>query len=115
VLTPGEWLELFELDNLQSTLAVGLQSTNVEMMIRNTLRGCRAQLTDILREAEFVNIHSNHKGVPVGRSAGQDGIDGSTNYVTAMHKLMFPVWRAGGYGYVQNEEESGDRRRKSGW
>jgi hypothetical protein len=55
------------------------------------LSDCRVQLTDLLREAEFVNIHSDHKGVPFSRSAEQDGIDGSTNYATAMHGLMLPV------------------------
>jgi hypothetical protein len=69
----------------------------MEMMRRNTFRNinmlsdCRVQLTDLLREAEFVNIHSDHKGVPFSRSAEQDGIDGSTNYATAMHGLMLPV------------------------
>jgi hypothetical protein len=64
----------------------------------------------MLRETGFVNIHSELHGVPVGRSAGQDGIDGNKNFASGMAAFKAPMMRSvdGGNEYVQSEKEFDD-------
>jgi len=66
---------------------------------------CPIQVPAMLQQAGFIDIHSECRMVPLGRSAGQDGIDGSTDLAAIADALKTPILRAAGYGHVHSEEE----------
>ena len=109
-------MELLEVDLDNLHLAVGPHSNKVIGMVANLFRdmqllsGCSALLPDILRETGFVDIHSELHGMPLGRSAGQDGIDGNRTFAAGMAAFKAPIMRSvdGGNEYVQKEKEFDD-------
>jgi hypothetical protein len=109
ILIPGGWAEFVEAK--ASFPHVGTQSSKLGMFLVDMMRDkqllvdCQIDLPIMLREAGFVDIHTVHRSVPLGRSAGHDGIDGSTNFAGVFAAMKTPMLEAGGYGYVQNEEE----------
>jgi hypothetical protein len=109
VLAPGGWVEFVEAQ--ASFPRVGTQSTKLGMFLVDMLRDkqllvdCQIYIPIMLKEAGLVNIHSERRGIPFGRSAGQDGIDGSTNFAGVFAAMKGPMLQNGGYGYVQSEEE----------
>jgi len=106
----GGWVELIEITG-EKFPQVGRHSTKAALLAGEIMRDnhflldCPTQISVMLKEAGFMNVRSERRMVPLGRSAGQDGIDGSTNFASAYVALKTPILRAGGYGHVQSEEE----------
>ena len=109
VLVPGGWVEFVEAQ--ASFPHVGKQSSRLAMFLADVMRD-KQLLVDghillpvMLQEAGLVNLHSEHRGLPLGRSAGQDGIDGSNNFAGVFAGMKTPMLEAEGHGYVKSEEE----------
>jgi hypothetical protein len=112
VLAGGGWVECVELLVGPKALPdVGPHSTKVGLLTgaftrdKQLLLDCQILIPAMLQEAGFINVHSERRMVPLGRSAGQDGIDGSTNFASSSSALKTPILRAAGYGHVHSEEE----------
>jgi len=109
VVTAGGWVELVEITG--NFPQVGPHSTKLSLLCEEFMRekqflfDCPIQIPDMLEEAGFIDVRSERRMVHLGRSVGQDGIDGSINFASAYVALKTPILRAGGYGYVQSEEE----------
>jgi len=109
ILVPGGWAEFVEAK--PSFPQAGTSSTKMAMFLldmmrdKNLLVDCQTYIPIMLREAGLVNINCEYRNLPLGRSAGQDGIDGSTNFAGVFSGLRTSMLEAGGYGYVRSEEE----------
>ncbi|EKM83130.1 hypothetical protein AGABI1DRAFT_53852 [Agaricus bisporus var. burnettii JB137-S8] len=107
-LKPGGWVQLFELRTWTSGPALAKQldlfyrfSDDIGMMHRDiTIR-----LPDFLKQSDFVNVHEDTRGSPLGAWANQDGIDGKNNLMGVLRFLRAPVLRGGGYGIIESEAE----------
>ena len=63
------------------------------------------ELPVILAEVGFTQIQVDHRVLPMGHSAGQYGADGNKDLTDTMYSMKTPVLKAGGLGFVSNEEE----------
>ena len=109
ILVPGGWAEFVE---AQARFPdVGPQSRKLGMFLEDMFRDkpllvdCQTHIPILLQEAGLMNIHTEPRRVPLGRSAGQDGIDGSNNFADVFTAMKTPMLQAGGYGYVKDEEQ----------
>ena len=107
-LQPGGWVELYEMGKLPE---VGPYSTKMEG-IRKALWNHKELMYDhedelpvILAEVGFTQIQVDHRVLPMGHSAGQYGADGNKDLTDTMYSMKTPVLKAGGLGFVSNEEE----------
>jgi hypothetical protein len=109
VVMAGGWIELVEMTG--DFPQVGPHSTKVTLLFGGIMRDkqflfhCPIQVPAMLQQAGFVNVRSECRMVPLGRSAGQDGIDGSTNLAALTDAVKTPILRAAGYGHVHSEAE----------
>jgi hypothetical protein len=110
VLIPGGWAELLEA-SLHLIPRVGPHSTKAASMFlelsckNNLLLEGQTHLAEMLQQAGFVNIDTDWRMALIGHSAGEDGIRWVTDIVTAFVGLKTTFLSAGGYGYVNSEEE----------
>lgn len=108
VLQPGGWVELFEMGKLPQS---GPYSTQVESMRKALLLHKKImydhehEIPVILAEAGFTEIRVDHRVLPMGRSAGQYGVDGNKDLTEVMSGMKTPILIAGGFGFVSSEEE----------
>lgn len=108
VLQPGGWVELFEMGKLPQS---GPYSTQVESMRKALLLHKKImydhehEIPVILAEAGFTEIRVDHRVLPMGRSAGQYGVDGNKDLTEVMSGMKTPMLVAGGFGFVSSEEE----------
>lgn len=58
-----------------------------------------------LEEAGFINIHTELSGVPMG---GQEGKEMRDNKCAAYAAMKTPALKAGGFGFINSEEEYDD-------
>ena len=107
-LQPGGWVELYEMGKLPE---VGPYSTKMEG-IREALWNHKELMYDhedklpvILAEVGFTQIQVDHCVLPMGRSAGQYGVDGNKDLMDVMYAMKIPVSKVGGLGFVSDEEE----------
>ena len=107
-LQPGGWVELYEMGKLPE---VGPYSTKMEG-IRKALWNHKELMYDhedelpvILAEVGFTQIQVDHRVLPMGRLAGQYGVDGNKDLMDVMYAMKTPVSKAGGLGFVSDEEE----------
>jgi len=110
VVVAGGWVELVEVTG-EKFPQVGPHSTKVSLLAGDIMRDnnflfdCSIKIAVMLEQVGFMNVRSECRMVPLGRSAGQDGIDESTNLATIADAAKTPILRAGGYGHVHSEAE----------
>ena len=107
-LRPGGWVELYEMGKLPE---VGPYSTKMEGICKalwnhkELMYDHEDELPVILAEVGFTQIQVEHRVLPMGRSVGQYGVDGNKDLMDVMYAMKTPVSKAGGLGFVSDEEE----------
>jgi hypothetical protein len=72
---------------------------------RNIYADCARDIPKMLSEAGFVGIQSESRALPLGKWAGETGVDNRVIIAGAFRGTKTPILQAGGYGYVSSEEE----------
>ncbi|KIK66784.1 hypothetical protein GYMLUDRAFT_218232 [Collybiopsis luxurians FD-317 M1] len=109
VLSPGGQLELVDQDINGSPFGIGPWSKKLDSLILKlyadwgVVNDLGEFLPPILAEVGFVDIRREVRHIPVGRS-GEHGFR-SDEWVVLWKAMKAPVLNAGGFGYVQTEEE----------
>ena len=117
VLRPGGWVELYEMGKPPR---VGPYSTKMGSMLdalwdqKGLIWDHDHKLPVILAEVGFTQIQVDRRGLPMGHSAGQCGIDGNKDLMDIMYGMKTPVLKAGGFGCVTTEAEYGEVVAKTG-
>ncbi|TFK38141.1 S-adenosyl-L-methionine-dependent methyltransferase, partial [Crucibulum laeve] len=111
VVAPGGWVQLCEVGERTSGPATAKHSKYTDMLydFRGLFTHCSHHMSRMLTEAGFVNVYSDQRVSRLGKWAGQDGIDGRDNAIGVWKGQKTPFLNAGGFGYVQSEEEFDQR------
>jgi len=105
-LAPGGWVQLCEIKSWKS-------GPNTELLFkivfalsehRGMFQYCAKHIPKMLEDNEFENIQSEDFATPLGKWAGQLGIDGSANFINLWRSIKTPVLNAGGFGLVDSEK-----------
>ncbi|THH14922.1 hypothetical protein EW146_g5486 [Bondarzewia mesenterica] len=66
------------------------------------------RLPGMLKEAGFVNVSIEERGMKAGAWAGKDGCEVRDNYIGVYRGMKTPILNAGGLGVVDSEKEFDD-------
>lgn len=111
VLQPGGWIQLSEIEEWSAPLG---QESAISRHMRAYLRFLDAReidlnvgrkLVDLLRDAGFINISVKIAHIPMGKSWGPVGVDGSRNLEGVLRALKIPMVNGGGFGAATSVEE----------
>jgi hypothetical protein len=110
ILVPGGWINLLEpqLDVSQFSWNPGPATTKMFMLMRAVMLAngfvpdLPRSLPALLKEAGFVNIHTEERGTSL---YGEGGAGMRDNCHRGLLALKTPVLDAGGMGFVKSEEE----------
>lgn len=111
VLQPGGWVQLGEIQEWPASLG---RESAIGRHMRAHLKFLRSReididvgrgLSDLLRDAGFVNISAKIVQIPMGKSWGPLGIDGSRNLEGVLRAAKIPMMSDGGFGAAATEEE----------
>ncbi|KAJ7367577.1 hypothetical protein DFH08DRAFT_908803 [Mycena albidolilacea] len=72
---------------------------------RNLYLDCAHGMPKMLAEAGFVEIETESRMQPVGKWAGEAGVEHRINQVSVFKGFKTPILEAGGFGYVRSEKE----------
>ncbi|KIJ40420.1 hypothetical protein M422DRAFT_173752 [Sphaerobolus stellatus SS14] len=107
VLIPGGSVQLGEAGPWKSGSVTEKHQTLVQNLFesRGLLLDCAVHIPQMLSNAGFIEIKTEVKTIPLGRWAGQTGIDGRDNFMGVFRGMKTPVLKMGGLGFVQSEAE----------
>lgn len=110
VLVPGGWVELVEIEmnmsGLKGTQSIAYNEMKKKLLQAKGLLGDVAKhLPSFLQDAGFVNVHAVHKRDPIGRLAGQDGLDRNKVLFSGLNAFKGPLLSIGGLDFVSSEDE----------
>lgn len=111
VLQPGGWIQLCEIEYRSAPL--GHDSANAQherayskfASARGIDLSIGRKLSDLLRNAGFINVSVRIANVPMGKKWGPIGVDGSRNMSGVFRAMKTPIVSGGGFGAVTSEEE----------
>jgi hypothetical protein len=72
---------------------------------RSLLLNCAEQIPQMLRDAGFVDVQVATRSLPLGKWAGQAGINGRDNFIGVFRGNKTPVLKMGGLGFVTSESQ----------
>jgi len=107
VLAPGGWVQLCEAGDWNGgPLSMRHKEiTRALFTSRNLLLECAKELPLMLKNIGFEKITVVDRPTPLGKWAGQLGIDGAKNLMSVWKGMKEPCLKAGGFGMVKSEEE----------
>ncbi|CCM04639.1 uncharacterized protein FIBRA_06823 [Fibroporia radiculosa] len=106
-LLPGGWVQLGEI----GTLKCGPVTEKYQSLLRAlfSFRGldldCVMHIPLLLKDTGFTNISVKKHSIPLGRWAGEMGIEARDNFIGAYVGMKDAILSAGGFGFVKTEVE----------
>lgn len=107
VLRPGGWIQLGEVGTWHSGPVTQRHRGLLYALFksRELLLDVHESLPELLKAADFRNITVERRSMPLGKWAGQEGVDVRDNYIEAFRGVKTPILMAGGFGFVGSEAE----------
>lgn len=107
VTRPGGWIQLCECEKTSG----GNHTSRYASIIRELYKRqslviniCEI-LPRLLEDAGFQKVQVLKASYPLGKWAGEEGIEGRTNMIAVYHGHKIPILRMGGFGLVKSEKE----------
>ncbi|KAH9934364.1 S-adenosyl-L-methionine-dependent methyltransferase [Fomitopsis serialis] len=107
VLQPGGWVQLGEVGPWKAGPATERHTALLLALFRDKdlVLDCATHIPDVLREVGFTDVFVEERTMPMGRWAGQPGIDARNNFLGVFRGMKTPILNGGGYGFVASETE----------
>lgn len=110
-LKPGGWVQIGEYSEWDAPMGVE-SATARHKRIHYALFNARrldldiyAKIPGLLSDAGFVHVNVETLRVPLGKTGGNAGTDGSRNLIAVFRALKVHILREGGFGFVHSEAE----------
>ncbi|KAF8164766.1 hypothetical protein B0H34DRAFT_686476 [Crassisporium funariophilum] len=107
VLLPNGWVQLGEVGSWKAGQATTKHQSLVQSLFsaKGLVLDCATYIPSMLRQAGFMNIHVEERSIPLGKWAGQHGVNGATNFIGVFRAMKTPILKSGGLGMVKTEDE----------
>ncbi|KAK0193396.1 S-adenosyl-L-methionine-dependent methyltransferase [Armillaria mellea] len=112
VVAPGGWVQFVEGTTISGRMGpFSMKMGNLWSALyahRGLLIDIANRLPDMLTKAGFVNVWSETRALPLGKWAGQDGIDFRDDLASLFSAMRGPIFKGGGFGLLSSEQEYDD-------
>ena len=107
VLRPGGWVQLLESENFETGHYTQKYGDILRELYRRRDLVIRVyeELPLLLENAGFTDVKIIRSSTPVGKWAGQPGIEGRDNVMAVFRAMKLPILRMGGFSMVKSEAE----------
>lgn len=107
VLRPGGWVQLIESEKFETGRYTQKYGDIMRELYRRRDLVIRVyeELPQMLKEAGFSDVQVQRSDTPVGKWAGQTGIENRDNVMGVFRAVKIPILRMGGFGMVKSEAE----------
>jgi len=107
VLAPGGWVQLDEVGAWKAGAITAKHQSLVQKLFqaKGLVLDCASYIPAMLAQAGFTNIRVEEKSIPLGKWAGDHGVDGAANFIGVFRSMKTPILKAGGLGFVRSEQQ----------
>ncbi|KAF8797800.1 S-adenosyl-L-methionine-dependent methyltransferase [Phlegmacium glaucopus] len=107
VLSFDGWVQLAEVGAWRAGAITAEHQALVKSLFsaKGLVLDCATYIPNMLRQTGFVNIHIEERSIPLGKWAGEQGVNGAKNFIGVFRAMKTPILKAGGLGLVHSEAE----------
>ncbi|KDR74312.1 hypothetical protein GALMADRAFT_71069 [Galerina marginata CBS 339.88] len=107
VLAVDGWLQLGEVGPWKAGPITAKHQSLVQnlFLAKGLVLDCAAYIPAMLAQAGFANIRIEERSIPLGKWAGDHGVNGAANFIGVFRAMKTPILKAGGLGLVRSEQE----------
>jgi len=107
VLAVDGWIQLGEVGPWRAGPITARHQSLVQSLFvaKGLVLDCAAYIPAMLSQAGFANISIEERSIPLGKWAGDHGVNGATNFIGVFRAMKTPILKAGGLGFVRSEQE----------
>ncbi|KAF8816528.1 hypothetical protein BYT27DRAFT_7182104 [Phlegmacium glaucopus] len=107
VLSVDGWVQLAEVGAWRAGAITAEHQALVRTLFaaKGLVLDCATYIPNMLRQTGFVNIHIEERSIPLGKWAGEQGVNGAKNFIGVFRAMKTPILKAGGLGLVHSEAE----------
>lgn len=107
VLSFNGWVQLGEVGAWKAGAITAEHQALVKSLFvaKGLVLDCSTYITNMLLQTGFVNVRIEERSIPLGKWAGEQGVNGANNFIGVFRGMKTPILKAGGLGFVRSEVE----------